>query len=71
MTIKKIDEIILICDVCGEPLKARAVFVQKRQGKGRVLQSRPKLFCPECDKDFSIITRFKKQYAQKKANQKN
>jgi len=67
MTIQKVEEIILTCDVCGEPLRARAVFVQKKRGTGRVLQAKPSLFCPECDKDFNLISRFKKQYAKKKA----
>jgi hypothetical protein len=68
MTIKKVDEIILTCDVCGEPLQARAVFIQRKNGGKKHLQSRPTLFCPACDKDFNLISRFKKQYAKKKAN---
>lgn len=64
MTNQKVDEIVLTCDVCAEPLHARAVFVEKKKGFGRSLQNGPTLFCPECDKDFNMLIRFKKQYAK-------
>ena len=66
MTIQKVEEIILTCDVCCEPLQARAVFVRKKKGSGRFLQAKPNLFCPQCDKGFNLISRFKKQYAKQK-----
>lgn len=66
MTKKVVDEIILTCDVCGERLNARAQFIQSQRNGTSRLQSRPELFCPECDKPFNMIRRFKKQYAKKK-----
>jgi hypothetical protein len=71
MSEKKVDEMILTCDVCGEPLRARAISVQKKMNNKFRLLSKPEIFCPECDKGFNLIGRFKKQYAKKKQEQKN
>ena len=66
MTIQVEKEVVFTCDVCGERLNARAQIGKRNTNQHARLLSRPHLFCPECDKSFSLIGRFKKQYAKEK-----
>lgn len=66
MTNKVVEDVVLTCDTCGDKLNARCRLVESRRtGQGRII-SRPELFCEACDKPFKMISRFKKQYAEKK-----
>lgn len=68
MTNRVVEDVVLTCDTCGDKLNARCRLVESRRTKQPRVITRPELFCEACDKPFKMLSRFKKQYAQKKNN---
>jgi hypothetical protein len=69
MTNRIIEDVVLTCDICGDKLNARCRLVESRRTQQPRVITRPELFCEACDKPFNMISRFKKQHAQKKVIQ--